>query len=206
MTDPIAAPGDVVAFWLNAGPEAWYERNAAFDARIRDAFAATWRAARDGKLDLWFSAAERVLAFVILTDQFPRNMFRDDPRAFATDRLAKRAACHALGHGWDRKIAEPERQFLYLPFMHSERLTDQDHCVRLMAERMEGGDNLLHARAHREIIRRFNRFPYRNRALGRASTAAEARFLSEGGYAAVLDRLAAADAPGGRAGLRRGVI
>jgi len=186
MTEEFGSPDEVLAFWLGAGPEAWYKQDDAFDQQIRDRFGALWQAAMDGKLEDWPTNPQNTLAFIILTDQFPRNMFRGDPRAFASDAIAKKAACLALNRGWDTRIAEPERQFIYMPFMHSERAADQDHCVRLMAERMETGNNLLHARAHREIIRKFNRFPYRNAALGRPTSAAEAEFMSKGGYGAIV--------------------
>ncbi|MEM7721578.1 MAG: DUF924 family protein [Pseudomonadota bacterium] len=191
MTTDIS-PNDVTAFWLSAGPEKWYKNDDALDAQIRERFLAPWRAARDGHLSDWGRNPNDALAFVILTDQFPRNMFRDDARAFATDEMARKMACYMINHGWDLKIAEPERQFVYLPFMHSERLTDQDHSVRLIKERMTTGNNLLHARAHRDVIRRFSRFPYRNAALGRTTTRAEQSFLDEGGYGAVVRALEAA--------------
>ena len=96
------------------------------------------------------------------------------------------AAKIAIKRGWDLKVDEPARQFFYLPLMHSENLCDQERCVRLMCERMpvHGPDNLLHARAHREVIRQFGRFPYRNDALGRKTTPAEQVFLDDGGYGA----------------------
>jgi uncharacterized protein (DUF924 family) len=129
------------------------------------------------------------LGLIILTDQFPRNMFRDSPRAFASDARALRIAALAINHAWDLRVAEPMRQFFYLPFMHSEMLTDQDRSVRLFKARMATGDNLLHARAHREVIRRYGRFPYRNAALGRISTPQEDVFLASGGYGAIVQEL-----------------
>lgn len=194
MGSTIATPDEVIDFWLNAGPEKWYKKDDAFDAEITDRFRSTWDAALEGKLKDWCSSAGGALAAIIVTDQFPRNMFRDDPRAFATDELAKRVACYAIDRGWDKKIPEPERQFMYMPFMHSELITDQDHCVRLMKERMETGNNLLHARAHREIIRKFNRFPYRNDALSRRTSSSEAEFLKNGGYGQIVNALEDAEA------------
>jgi len=186
MTQTDVTPAEVTAFWLSAGEAAWYKQDAAFDAEIRDRFLPAWQAAHDGGLQDWAIDAEGALGFIILTDQFPRNMFRGDARSFATDDLAKSVSCRAIERGWDMRTSEPERQFFYLPFMHSERLSEQDRGVRLIAERMEQGNNLLHAKAHREIIRRFNRFPYRNDALGRETTAAEQAFLDAGGYGAIL--------------------
>jgi len=121
-------------------------------------------------------------------------MFRTDSRAFSTDKAAMTAAKSGISKGWDMRIDEPARQFFYLPMMHSENLCDQERCVRLMAERMpEGGvSNLLHARAHREIIRKFGRFPYRNAALDRRTTATEADYVSNGGYSETMRELQAA--------------
>jgi uncharacterized protein (DUF924 family) len=137
---------------------------------------------------LWLTYPAGTLAYVILTDQFPRNMFRGEARAFATDRAGLRAAKVAIGRGWDMRIDEPARQFFYLPLMHSENLCDQERCVRLICERMpeHGPYNLLHARAHREVIRRFGRFPYRNAVLDRVSTTPERSFEAEGGYGALV--------------------
>ncbi|MGP1355666.1 DUF924 family protein [Roseicyclus sp.] len=183
---------EVLDFWLGAGPEFWYKKDDAFDAEIRERFGALWERGARGELDeTWATNPKGALALIVLLDQFPRNMFRGDARSFASDDRALSTACYALDRGWDMRIDPPERQFFYMPFMHSERLTDQDHCVRLMAERMEGDENLLHARVHREIIRRFNRFPYRNEALGRTSGAAEREFLESGGYAQILEAMKA---------------
>lgn len=194
MTDPhappVPGPAAILDFWLGAGPDKWYAKDDAFDAEIAARFGAAWEQAARGAFDeSWATGPEGALALIVLLDQVPRNIFREDPRAYASDERARTIACYALDRGWDLRIAEPERQFVYMPFMHSERLTDQDHCVRLMAERMTGTDNLLHARVHREIIRRYNRFPYRNAPLGRRSTPAEEAFLAQGGYGQILREL-----------------
>ena len=183
-------PNDIAKFWRDAGPEKWYKQSDEFDAEIRDRFQNIWETARAGALDHWQETADGAFALLILTDQFPRNMFRGDARAFATDDLARNIARHAVDQGWDLQTTEPERQFFYMPFMHSESPDDHDDCVRLVADRMQNRDTLLHAQVHREIIRRFNRFPYRNDALGRTTTEAEHRFLNEeGGYAAIVQNL-----------------
>jgi uncharacterized protein (DUF924 family) len=182
--------GDILTFWQEAGADSWYRQDATFDRTIRERFGALWEAACDGACDHWAMGPKGALALIILTDQFPRNMFRDSPRAFASDARALRIAASALNHGWDRKLDGAMRQFFYLPFMHSEMLTDQDRSVRLFKARMIEGDNLLHARAHREVIRRFGRFPYRNAALGRVSKPEETVFLANGGYGATLRELA----------------
>jgi uncharacterized protein (DUF924 family) len=191
MTTPNRA-GEVLLFWEEAGPEMWYTQDDAFDRTIRDRFGALWEAAFFGGCDRWAMGPRGTLGLIIMLDQFPRNMFRGSPRAFASDARALRMASLAISRGWDLKIDPPLRQFFYLPFMHSERLTDQDRSVRLFKARMEEGTNLLHARAHREIIRRFGRFPYRNEALGRDTTPEERAFLDEGGYGAIVRELEAA--------------
>ena len=178
-------PEDVLSFWLDeVGPDGWYTADESLDAKISEAFEAAWEGAMEGTYSLWLTYPSGALAYVILTDQFPRNMFRGSGRAFASDRASLTAAKAAIGKGWDMRIDEPARQFFYLPLMHSENLCDQDRCVRLMHERMPeyGASNLLHARAHREVIRQFGRFPYRNEALDRNSTGAESDYVSAGGY------------------------
>ncbi len=186
---------EILDFWLTeSGPEKWYAGGAAFDEEIRRRYLDLWEDGRAGHLADWAGHPRKSLALIIVLDQFPRNMFRDDPRAFATDRRAKSVACSALKHGWDMRFPEPGRQFFYMPFMHSESLPDQDHSVRLMCEKMPVGreSSLLHARAHREIIRRFGRFPFRNEALGRKTSAEESAFLSEGGYGRMLEEMRSA--------------
>lgn len=185
------ASEDILEFWLKAGPPKWYAAEDSFDQDIRDSFGALWEEGAKGALEDWTSHPRKALALIILLDQFPRNMFRQDGRAFSTDERAKAAACYAIKQGWDMRIDEPERQFFYLPLMHSEMLSDQDHCIRLMIERMPetGAPNVLHARAHREVIREFGRFPYRNTALGRETTPAEQTYLDNGGYGYTVRKL-----------------
>ncbi|MGB0661875.1 MAG: DUF924 family protein [Mangrovicoccus sp.] len=181
-------PELVLKFWLEeVSPKEWYNSSPELDAQLRDRFMDVYEAGRDGFLG-WSISPRGCLALIILLDQFSRNMFRNDGRAFATDRSARKVAKTAIDKSWDMRAAEPERQFFYLPLMHSECLMDQDRCVRLMKERLPetGADNLLHARAHREVIRKFGRFPHRNADLGRATTADEQKFLAAGGYGAVV--------------------
>ena len=183
---------EILEYWIDEiGPEGWYKSDPELDQDIRDRFMETWEAAASGALSDWTTAPDSALAYIILTDQFPRNMFRGDAKAFSTERAALAAAKAAVDKGWDLKIDEPARQFFYLPMMHSENLCDQERCVRLMCERMpqEGASNLLHARAHREVIRKFGRFPYRNTALGRHSTANELDYVSGGGYGSTVEEL-----------------
>jgi len=187
-------PNDVTDFWLNeVGPKGWFLVDEALDAKIRDRFQGAWEEARDGAYADWKLRPATLLAYLILLDQFPRNMFRGSGQAFATDKMARCAAKKAIDCKWDMKVDEPVRQFFYLPLMHSECLADQERCVRLMKTRMpdSGESNLLHAKAHREVIRRFGRFPYRNEALERRDTAPEVAFLDQGGYGAVVQAVQA---------------
>ena len=192
----MATPDEILAFWLDeVGEDGWYRQDEALDATIRDRFLPVWDEAMEGRFGLWLTHSAGVLAYIVLMDQFPRNMFRGDARSFASDGIARAAAKQAIHRGWDLRIDAPARQFFYLPLMHSENLSDQDRCVRLMKERLpDSPSNLLHARAHREVIRRFGRFPYRNAALGRSDTAAEKAFAAEGGYGAILRGLEAREA------------
>lgn len=132
-----------------------------------------------------------------MTDQFARNIHRGSPLAFATDPQALTAAKKAVAAGWDLDVPEPERQFFYMPFEHSEDAGDQTLAVTYMAERMPSHpDLLLHARAHQAVITRFGRFPTRNAALGRVSSAEEQTYLAEGGYMALVNALRDSHAPG----------
>ncbi|SHE39445.1 Uncharacterized conserved protein, DUF924 family [Loktanella atrilutea] len=185
---------DVLTFWLDdVAPADWYRQDDALDQRIRETFAETWEHAADGHLGLWLTCPSEALAYIILTDQFPRNMFRGSGEAFSTDPLARAAAKMAIDRDWDLRIDPPARQFFYLPLMHSENLADQDRAVRLFHARMpdDATDNLDHARAHRAVIRNFGRFPHRNEALDRPTTEAEQVFMRDGGYGAMLRQVQA---------------
>lgn len=188
-----ASPRDVLDFWFGELSEKdWFAGGEALDARIRDRFLPTWEAAMEGRLGLWLTTPPEALAYVLVLDQFPRNMFRGRPDSFASDRHARAAAKTAIGREWDLWVGDRERMFFYLPLEHSENLVDQDRCVRLVAARLPGAaDYLLHARAHREVVRRFGRFPGRNEALGRESTPEEAQWLAQGGYPAMVEELKA---------------
>ena len=185
----MANPEEVLAFWLDEiGPDGWYAGGDELDDEIRRRFGDAYQRACDGALSLWLTYPSGTLAYIILTDQFPRNMFRGMAKSFAADPIALAACKMAIEKGWDKRIDEPARQFFYLPLMHSECLADQDRAVRLIKTRMpEGGDdNLLHAKAHREVIRKFGRFPYRNEALGRDTPPSENAYLESGGYGATI--------------------
>lgn len=182
----------IISYWVDqVGPEGWYAGGADLDKDIRKRYEQHWNVAFNGGFQEWTITPQGTLAYLILTDQFPRNMFRDGPRAFAADPLARAAAKKAIHEDQDLKIDEPARQFFYLPLMHSECITDQDRCVRLIQMRMPdtGASNLLHAQAHREVIRRFGRFPFRNDALARSTTSEEQSFLENGGYGAIVKGL-----------------
>lgn len=188
----MSEPEAVVEFWLHeVGPKGWYVAADDLDEEIRSRFGDEWRAAKAGERDFWCNGPRGTLAFLILTDQFPRNMFRGKADAFSTDASALNAARKAVERGFDLEVKEPERVFFYMPFEHSETMEDQDLSVDLVQRKMpETRDEYLpHARAHREIIRRFGRFPFRNEALGRESTAEEAAFMKEGGYRSILNAL-----------------
>ena len=182
MTDACdIAPSDVLAFWHGAGPDCWYAQNEAFDAEIRRRYLKLWRSAAAGEFAAWEQSDDGALALVIVLDQFPRNMFRGDARAFSSDAMACEVASRAIDRGTDARIAEDLRAFLYMPLMHSERLSDQRRCVDLF--RAAGSvDNLKYAEDHAAIISRFGRFPHRNGILGRAMTAEEQAFLDQGGF------------------------
>jgi uncharacterized protein (DUF924 family) len=181
-----ATPADVTGFWRSAGPEKWFAPAPTFDDALRLRFEATHHAAARGDYAAWEASAEGALALLILLDQVPRNLFRDSAHAFATDPLARRIAVQALEAGFERRLEPILRPFLYLPFEHSEALADQDRAVALFeAHDAETGEveYLKWAVMHRDVIRRFGRFPYRNAALGRETTPEEQVFLDEGGFA-----------------------
>jgi uncharacterized protein (DUF924 family) len=179
---PTPAPADVVTFWRDAGPDRWFEKDVAFDNEIRRRFLKTHEAAAAGKLAAWEASAEASLALLILLDQFPRNMFRGQARAFATDPLARAIAAGALIRGFDSQVPPELRSFFYLPFEHSEDLADQQRGLALYKAAGDA-DDLKWAQLHADIIRRFGRFPHRNAVLGRVSTPEEQAFLDEGGFA-----------------------
>ncbi|MBD0865070.1 MAG: DUF924 domain-containing protein [Rhodobacteraceae bacterium] len=185
---------EILAFWLDeVGPKGWYKVDHALDQSIRDQFEDTWNKAMKGSFSLWLTYPSGALAYIILMDQFSRNMFRGTGKAFASDRAACAAAKAAIGKRWDQRINEPSRQFFYMPLMHSENLVDQERCVRLLCERMPetGANALLHARAHREVIRQFGRFPTRNDALGRNPTTLEVTYIRDLGYGGIMRELQA---------------
>ena len=166
---------DVLGFWFGLDEQRHWTRDDRLDAECASRFGTLWKSERGKPLDTFLTDPDGALAAIILFDQFPRNMFRDDPRAFATDPLAREIAAAMVDRGWDQQIAQDRRHFAYMPFEHSERLADQDRSLRLFAAM--GNDFYSDfAAKHRDVIVRFGRFPHRNAVLGRASTPSEEAF------------------------------
>jgi uncharacterized protein (DUF924 family) len=189
-----AGPGarEVLDFWFGEpgspahgkSREAWFRKDPAFDAEIRARFLALHAAAALGERDHWRKEPATLLALIVVLDQFSRNLYREDPRAFSQDAMALDCAQLMLARGWDARLLPVERQFAYLPFEHAEDLALQDRSVALFAALEDFPETrglTVWAEKHRAIVRRFGRFPHRNAALGRASTPEEVAFLGEPG-------------------------
>lgn len=175
----MSTPTQLIAFWREAGPGKWFNGGTAFDDECRQRFGDLHMATARREFDGWMDSADGALALLLLLDQIPRNIFRGSGHAFATDGLALEYAKQTVELGLDQQVASDLRAFIYLPFEHCEDLASQDRSVALMATLT---DNLLrYAHAHRDIIRRFGRFPHRNAALGRTSTPEEQAWLEAGG-------------------------
>jgi uncharacterized protein (DUF924 family) len=168
---------ELVEFWFSdAVRPLWFNSTVEFDKALRQRYEPTWASARDGVYDHWAEEARSALALVIVLDQFPLNMFRQDALQYSTEAHARDIARQAIDAGLDRQLDNGQKAFLYLPFMHSEVLEDQDRSVELFtAAGLE--DNLKYANHHREVIERFGRFPHRNEALGRETTPEEREYL-----------------------------
>ncbi len=186
---------DVLSFWfgIDGSPrEEWFRASDAFDAEIRSRFGEALERAARGELEEWKSTPRGRLALVVLLDQFSRNVFRGTPRAFAQDPRARALALEGIEGGQHHSLALLERSFLYLPLMHAEEVALQDRGVALFEELARAAPLELasylqscakFARAHRDIVARFSRFPHRNAILGRESTAEETEFLKQPGSA-----------------------
>lgn len=173
---------DFLEFWLEAGPDKWFDGGAEFDEECR-AYEPFWEAAAQGQYDHWADTASGMLALIILLDQIPRNLFRESAKQFSTDEKAIVLARTALDKGYDKSQMMPVRNFYYLPFMHSEDLADQRLCCDLL--RPTGSmQNYYFALVHMDAIARFGRFPHRNAILNRETTAEEQRYLDTGGFGA----------------------
>ena len=176
----VALAHDVAAFWKEAGPQRWFTKDAAFDQQFTERYLQAHYAAARREYDAWLQFPEGALALMVLLDQFPRNAFRGTGHMFATDALALFYARKLLEQGMDGQVDASLRLFLYLPFMHSESLDDQKRCVVLCNALGQSQD---YAQEHLDIIEKFGRFPHRNPALGRVTTAEEQAFLEAGGFA-----------------------
>jgi uncharacterized protein (DUF924 family) len=171
---------DVLAFWRDAGPSRWFRKDEAFDHDFRTRFLWAYESAQRGELDAWVHDADGALALLILLDQFPRNAFRGTKRMFESDAKAREIARVAIQARHDMQADPDLRNFFYLPFVHSEELTDQDLAVDLA--RALGDETLRWAIIHRDVIEKFGRFPHRNAVLGRTTTPEEQRFLDTDGF------------------------
>lgn len=182
MTENATRAAEVVSFWRDAGEEKWFRRDDALDREITERFGPLHAEAAEGALSDWAKSAEGALALVLILDQFSRNMFRGTPKAFAQDAMAVEVAHASFDAGFDREVDPALTMFFYMPFMHSESIVDQERCMALCHQH-SGPDSLKYACEHRDIIRRFGRFPHRNAVLGRHTSAAEQAFLDGGGFA-----------------------
>lgn len=174
-------PEDILAFWFGElQPAQWFRTDAALDSSIAARFGTVLGALRLKVPAAWTATARGTLAAVIVLDQFPRNIHRGTPDAFASDATALALAAGLIAKGGDRELSEVERQFLYMPYQHAEDLSVQERSLELY--RALGNANVLDfATRHRDIIARFGRFPHRNVILGRASTPEEVAFLQQPG-------------------------
>jgi uncharacterized protein (DUF924 family) len=178
-----SAVADILRFWFaEAGKRKWFRGGEAFDAEIRARFSDHHAAAAAGLLEPWRATPLGALALVLLLDQFSRNLYRKDARAFAADPYSRLVADGAIRRRFDKIAPVEARPFFYLPFMHSERLFDQRRSVALYKAISPASPNLPFAIDHARIIERFGRFPHRNAALRRQSTDAELAFLKHGGF------------------------
>ena len=187
---------EILEFWFEEiSPQEQFMGGPELDERIRTRFGEMWEQAVSGRFREWLETPDGALALIILLDQFPRNMFRGSGKSFDSDALACECSAIAIESGHDMELPERKRLFIYMPYMHSESMEDQQRCVELIRDRIpeSGALNLLHARAHRDIIGLFGRFPYRNEALGRASTDEEIEWMKAVGYRKFVEQLEAAE-------------
>ncbi|MBI1261677.1 MAG: DUF924 family protein [Rhizobiales bacterium] len=175
-------PKEILDFWFLAGEGRWFKKDQGFDAEIRKRFSQAHADAAEGRYDAWATTAQGSLALVILLDQFSRNLYRDDHRAFEQDAKALLLARQAIERRHDVELPMAARRWLYMPFMHSEDMTAQKQGLEYFATRLEEPETLKFAKLHADIIQRFGRFPHRNAVLGRRSSEAEQQFLAEGGF------------------------
>lgn len=183
---------EILAFWFGQPNAAdygkqrtfWFTKSLEFDREVRKRFLSDYEQAAANQLSSWKEASHSCLALILLLDQFPRNIFRGTPKAFATDTAALAAARYAVAQGFDRELLNVQRWFAYLPFEHSENIEDQRQCVELLAslkDDPESASAIDYAQRHLAVIERFGRFPHRNEILGRKSTPEELEFLRQPG-------------------------
>ncbi|MCW8889479.1 MAG: DUF924 domain-containing protein [Sedimenticola sp.] len=174
-------PQEIIDFWFSEPVcNHWFAATPELDSEISARYESLWGLACEGQLDHWMTSAEGCLALVILLDQFPLNMFRNQAKSFNTEAQARAVAGFAIKREFDQRLSSPQRAFLYMPYMHSEALEDQERSVSLY-EQAGLADNLAFARHHRAIVREYGRFPHRNAILGRPSTPEEQRYLASDG-------------------------
>ena len=176
------APDEVLQFWFeDSTPKDWFMKSEAFDLQIRERFGAAYDEAAAGGFSDWRETSSGCIALCIMLDQFPRNMFRNNSKAYAADAQARSVAAHTLEQNFDTEdgLTDNHRCFLYLPFEHSEAIEDQRLSLRLFRERTKDERYIDYAERHLRVIERFGRFPHRNAVMGRESTAEEETFLAQ---------------------------
>ena len=177
-TQSMDDPQPIIDFWFSeAVRPRWFQSTDEFDQALIQRYEDIWQQAKHGKLDHWMQTAPGCLALVIILDQFPLNMYRGTAKSFSTEARSREIARHALELNFDAQMPVEQKAFLYMPFMHSEDMADQDRCLELF-EQPGLESNLRFARHHRGIIEKFGRFPHRNAPLGRESTPAEIEYLN----------------------------
>jgi len=181
VSSDLPRPEAVLDFWFSAGPKKWFTKNDDFDAAIRNQFLNLHCEAAKGNIDNWSSKIEGTLALIIVLDQFSRNLHRNSPLAFATDEKALGLSFGAIEKRQDIELPQGVRQWVYMPFMHSEQLEMQKRSIELF-NTIDDAGNMKAALTHRDIIQKFGRFPHRNNVLGRVSNTEELEFLSNGGF------------------------
>ena len=171
-------PQEILDFWFSDEVrKLWFNSTPRFDASLRERFLTLWQQASRQELDHWQKSAVGCLALIIILDQFPLNMFRAEAKSFATEAQSRDVAQLAIDQGFDQLLEDRQRAFLYMPFMHSETLADQQRALELF-DQPGLEDNLRFARHHHDIIEKFGRFPHRNEVLGRDSNAVEIEYLN----------------------------
>ncbi|MCB9988774.1 MAG: DUF924 domain-containing protein [Rhodospirillales bacterium] len=172
---------EVLHFWFKEiQPQQWYQVSDAFDREVRERFAVVYNMSKEGLCDGWKGDPDGCLALCLVLDQFPRLIYRDTPTAYDTDGKALLVAKYAVAKGFDHALPPMKRRFIYMPYRHSERLSDQIECVALFdSMKKDDPQGYEHAVRHRDVIERFDRFPHRNKIMGRENTPEEEAFMAE---------------------------